>query len=114
MFLQEVATVVLAIRASRCDAEETSDGGREILGTRHVTVRKVGEEFAYEPRDARVVATCIPACAFNDSGIHSDVQAFLGHGASYAHDMMIIIRILVGPGKSREFRGGLIGRAEVG
>ena len=114
MLRQKVATVVLAIRTAGCDAEETSDGGRQIFGTRCVTVRKVGEELAYEPRNARVVATCIPACAFNHSGIDSDVQAFLGHDASYAHDFSKTIRILGGAGNGGGFRGDLAGRAEVG
>jgi hypothetical protein len=114
MLLQEVATVVLAIRASGCEAEEASDGGGEILGASQVGVRKLGEEPAYKPRNARVVTARVPARAFDHGGIDGDVQALLGHQTSCAHDLTTMIRILGRRGKNGAFRGYVAGRAEVG
>jgi hypothetical protein len=93
MLLQEVAPVVLAIGASGRYAEETPDRGRKILGSGRVTLRELGKELGYQPRNARVVATRIPACALNDGGIDGDVQAFLGHGDSNTHEYTKRIRI---------------------
>ena len=89
-----MATVVLAIGSSSCDAKETSHSRRKVLGFGTATFGKVGEKLTYETRNACVVAPSIAPSSFNDSGIDGDVQTFLRHDCSYAHDVTIIIRIL--------------------
>jgi hypothetical protein len=101
-----VAPVVLTIWASDSDAKEASHGWGEIVGFRTATVGELGEKFTYEPRNTRFVAPGIAACSFHNIGIDSDVQSFLGHGRSYAHDRYIMIRMgmvfFKGEGEPRE------------
>jgi hypothetical protein len=82
-----VAPVVLTIRASDSDAKKASHGRGEIVGFRIATVGELGEKLTHNPRNARFVAPGVAACSFHNSGIDSDVQSFLGHDRSYAHDM---------------------------
>jgi len=97
-----MATVFLAVRSSGRDAEESSDGGREIIVSRHITFRKMGQELTHEPRNARVVAASISPSSFDHSGINSDVQAFLWHDDSYAYYNASTIRIIKKPDNSRD------------
>jgi hypothetical protein len=89
-----MTAIVLAIRSSGGDAKEASDRWREILGLVTARIWEVGEKLTYESGNARVVTPGIPASSFDHGGIDGDVQAFLGHGCSYAHDSSRIIRTI--------------------
>jgi hypothetical protein len=89
-----MAAIFLAIRPSGGDAKEASHRWREILGLVTDRIGEVGEELTHESGNARVVTPGIPASSFHHVGIDGDVQAFLRHDYSCAHDVMGIIRII--------------------
>jgi hypothetical protein len=87
-----VTAVLLTIWTSLRNAEQSLHG-RGKFGVLLVIVRELGQEFAHEPRDAGIVTLGVASGPLRGLMVEGDVESFLRHGSSSAHDVQQIIRM---------------------